>query len=183
MKKASIISIITLVMVLMIGLGAKAQRGDILAGGGLVYATDIDQLGICLSGVYQVTPEWEGAADFVLFATQKGSGSHLEWKHKTRVLNLNAHYVFYNEDQITAYGIGGISMLFWKNKREYESYTYQGEWHDGGTYKTHGSDFGVNLGAGGRYQISDELYGVAELKFVIIDGSYFQIGAGVQYRF
>ncbi len=183
MKKLSVISVFTLVVALMMGAGAKAQNGDILAGGGLVYATDIDQLGICLSGVYQVTPEWEGAADFVLFASDKGSDPHMEWKHKMRALNLNAHYVFYTEDQITAYGIGGLSMLFWKYKREYASYTYQGQWHKPRTEKTHGSDVGLNLGAGGRYQISNQLYGVAELKLVIIDGSYFQIGAGLQYRF
>ncbi len=184
MKKTSIITMMTLAMVLMIGFGAKAQRGDILAGGGLGYATKIDKPAIFIGGVYQITPEWEGAADFTYFFSDKVEAAYSKWTLRWSALNLNAHYVFYNENQIEAYGLGGLSIRFATAKYEYTGPTGgQYDYLEDRDYSSTDSDVGLNLGAGGRYQLSDNLYGVAEMKFTILDGSYFQIGAGIQYKF
>lgn len=183
MKKLSIISVLTLAMVLMLGLGAKAQSGNILAGGGLVYATDISKPGVFVHGVYKITPEWEGAADFTYFLPKKQDYGYGSWTWNWSALNLNAHYVFYAENEIEAYGLGGLSLLFgtWKTKIDAQNHPgYAGAVVSNSETSSH---VGLNLGAGGRYQLSDNLYGLAELKFAIMDGSYFQISAGLLYAF
>lgn len=173
MKKVSVISMIALAVMLMIGFGAKAQDKEVLVSGGLTYGSNIGKPGIFIGGVYKITPEWEGAADFTYFFSKKQTyhNGYGIWRKETltwTALNFNAHYLFYNEDQIEAYGIGGLSMLFEKYK--------DGFYSNGNNY------VGLNLGAGGRYHIADKLYGVAEAKYVIIEGGYLQISAGIVYK-
>ncbi len=181
MKKTSIISMMILALVLIVGLGAKAQRGDILAGGGLGYASNLNKPGIFIGGVYKITPEWEGAADFTYFFPKKTEWNYYKHTYTWSALNLNAHYVFYNENEIEAYGLGGLSILFSTSKTKYIGPA--DNYYKGRSYNATGSNVGLNLGAGGRYQLSDNLYAVAELKFVIVTGSYFQVNAGLQYKF
>lgn len=187
MKKVSIISVMAMALVLTLGLGAKAQRGDILAGGGLAFATDISKPGIFLHGTYKITPEWEGAADFTYFFPKKWEGAVLGGtstiKTNWSALNFNAHYVFYNEGGIEAYGLGGISVQMVSVKTDVPAYSYMGYTSPATSGKVSDSNFGLNLGGGGRYQISDDLYGMAELKYCIVTGGYLQISAGVLYKF
>ncbi len=184
MKKTSIISMMTLAMVLMISFGAKAQRGDILAGGGLGYATKISKPAIFIGGVYQINEQWEGAADYTFFFSEKESYPYGTITYRTSALNLNAHYVFYQENQIEAYGLAGLSIMFFSSK-----YKSKVGGHDNNAINNFlgesgsGSDTGFNFGAGGRYQISDNLYAMGEMKFAVNSGSYLQISAGIQYKF
>jgi opacity protein-like surface antigen len=50
-------------------------------------------------------------------------------------------------------------------------------------YEDNGSEIGLNLGIGANYKIDENLNLAPELRYTIIDGSYFRIGATLQYMF
>lgn len=95
------------------------------------------------------------------------------------VLDLDGHYVFYQQDKFNVYGLSGLSFTFWK-------VTIPGMSAYGVTIPsstTTGSDIGLNLGVGANYPLTTNLNIAPEMRFTIIDGSYFRIGATLQYKF
>ncbi len=151
------------------GLFAQSFDTSKLRGGvGLVYASDINNIGITFNGVYSFTDQWEGAVGF----------THIFKKDNVRynVLDFDAHYVFYDvNESFSLYGLAGLGITFWKV--------------EGGNYwgvpipDVTGSDVGLNLGVGGNYALTDRLNLAPEIRFTIMDGSYARLGATIQYRF
>ncbi|GAO31508.1 hypothetical protein [Geofilum rubicundum] len=100
---------LTLILAMaVIVLSAKAQNnesGNIRAGAGLVYATDINNLGVAFKGVYTFTPEWEGAFGFT-HILKKDYVSY-------NVIDLDAQYIFSQSgDQISFFAIGGLAITY-----------------------------------------------------------------------
>jgi opacity protein-like surface antigen len=155
-------------------LSAKAQEATsskIRAGAGLVYATDINNLGINLKGIYTFTPEWEGAFGFT-HILKKDYVSY-------NVIDLDAQYIFsQSSDEVSFFAIGGLAINMWK-------VDYPDEWGFGGFGggSASGSDIGLNLGAGMNYHLSSNLRLVPEVRFTLVEGSYARIGATAQYAF
>ncbi len=171
MKKVIFISTIATMMLLSVNANAQSN-GKILAGGGLSYATDISTLGIFAKGVYQVTDQWEGSFGFTYFLPKDyGYGAKLTWM----AFDLNAHYVFHRQNQMEFYALAGLNILRISTPSiSMGGYTVP---------SASASESGVNLGAGGRYQISGNLYGMAELKYTLGNANFLQAGAGVLFRF
>lgn len=149
----------------------SAENSKIRAGAGLVYATDINNLGLALKGVYAFTPEWEGAFGF----------THIFKKDYVsyNVVDLDAHYIFSQSgDQMSFFAIAGLAINMWK-------FDYPDEWGWGafGGGSASGSDIGLNLGAGMNYFLSSHLRLVPEVRFTMVEGSYARIGATAQYSF
>ncbi len=158
--------ILTTVIILLFGLMAKAQDSSrILAGGGLGYATEINTLSIFANGVYQITDEWEGALGIHYFLPKDDLGVDITWLG----FDLDAHYVFLEKDKIDVYGLGGLHIT-------HVSSTVLG-------VGVSENNAGLNLGAGGRYQLTDNLYGLGEAKYVIVDSGFFHINVGVLFKF
>ena len=95
-------------------------------------------------------------------------------------LNLNVHYLFDVADNLQLYPLAGVTLLLWKV--EFDDYNFQTDtW-----FKNSFSDskFGVNLGGGAQYALTDQLLLNGELKFQIIsDTNQLVISAGVIYKF
>lgn len=163
--KKTIFALIVLLVSASVSL--QAQESKIRAGAGLVYATDINNLGLALKGVYTFTPEWEGAFGFT-HILKKDYVSY-------NIVDLDAHYVFaQTSDEMSFYGLAGLALNFWKVDFG------DNEWFGGSAT---GSDAGLNLGVGMNYLLSSNLRLVPELRFTVLDGSFARLGATVQYSF
>lgn len=149
--------------------GAFAQVG---IGAGLSFGTDVSEVGIFARGSYQFAEQWRGAATFNYYlAGNEGGVSVSFWD-----INLDAHYLFWENEQFRAYALGGLGIAIISVDANVPSVP-------GFDYNESTSDFGINLGAGGEYKVNENVRPFAELKFDV--GLYNQlvIMAGVKYLF
>jgi len=95
-------------------------------------------------------------------------------------LNLNVHYLFDVADNLQLYPLAGVTLLLWKV--EFDDYNFQTDtW-----FKNSFSDskFGVNLGGGAQYALTDQLMLNSEVKFQLIsDTNQLVLSAGLIYKF
>ncbi len=174
MKKTILISSLALIFMLVAGV-SKAQDSKLLLGGGLAYATDINTAAIFVKGNYAITEKFEAAAQFTYFFPKKYGG--LDVKYHWMALDLDGHYVFAKQEKMTFYGLAGLN-IFMVRIPSYKITVY------GQTVETpssSNSDMGLNIGAGGRFGLSDKLSALGEVKYVIGNGSYLQINAGILF--
>lgn len=81
---------------------AYAQE-EVNLGGGIVYGTEIEAVGIQINGNYGFTEEIRGAADIsIYFPDQPSDGDYSFW-----TFNANVHYLFHEQEGASFYGIGG----------------------------------------------------------------------------
>ncbi|MCU4164316.1 outer membrane beta-barrel protein [Carboxylicivirga caseinilyticus] len=151
------------------GLFAQSIDGSKLrVGAGLVYATDINNVGVAINGVYSFTNQWEGAAGF----THVFKKNYVSYN----IVDFDAHYVFHElSEKFNIYGLAGLGLTFWKIEGiDIMGYTIPDQT---------GSEVGVNLGVGGNYAITENLNLAPEVRFTVMDGSFARLGATLQYRF
>lgn len=155
---------ILIIIALFISSQVFAQSFDsskIRAGGGLVFASEFNNVGITFNGVYAFTEKWEAAFAY----------SHIFEKDfiSANVFDFDAHYVFSDKDKISFYALAGLAINSEKIKAQdlsvSETFT------------------GFNLGIGMNYLLSETLNLAPEFRYTIMDGSYFRIGASLQYLF
>ncbi len=158
---------IVLVFALILSCNLFAQSFDsskLRAGAGLAYATDIENIGININGVYAFNEKWEGAFGFTHFFKNKYDASY-------NAFDFDAHYVFHQQDdKMNFYGIGGLNIT-----------SVKVDMGAAGNYTD--SEVGLNLGVGMNYLLTDKLNLAPEARFTIIDDTYFRIGASLQYLF
>ena len=171
MKKNILLLIVA--MVLSANLFAQGfDKSKLRAGVGVVYATEIANVGINVNGAYSITDEWEGAVGF----------THVFEKNYVtyNILDLDAHYIFYQEDEkFNVYGLAGLG--FNSAKVNIPSTTIYGITVEGTDASS--TSLGLNLGAGLNYKLSDKINLAPEIRYTIMDGSFLRIGASVQYLF
>ncbi len=136
----------------------NAQTG---LGGGIAYGFDVSELGIQLRGVHQFNDTWGGGADFIYYL--EGVEDVSIWE-----FNANAHYMLTSTDQATLYALAGINLFG-------ASVSFLGE-------TVSNTETGLNLGAGGKIGISDNISGIGELKFSIGDASQLLLAAGILFN-
>lgn len=178
--KNKVILLVATVLSVCFSLTTQAQDSKIMAGGGLSYATDISTIGISAKGVYLINETWEAAPSFTYYLKK----NNVNWS----TLDFDAHYVFSIVDEMTFYAIGGLNVTFWKWNYdgsdslgdEYDGY---GDLFGGSSLDASGSDIGVNIGAGGRYALTDQMYLNADLKYTIGNANYLSASVGVLYHF
>jgi hypothetical protein len=175
---------ILILLAIVLSANVFAQEFDLTklrAGAGLVYATEIDNIGINLNGAYSITEEWEASLGF----------SHIFEKDymSYNVIDLDGHYVFHQENEnLNFYGLAGLGFTFWKvnvpAQTVTESVPMFGEMSmEVPGYEDNGTKVGLSLGVGLNYKLTDVLNLAPELRYTIMDGSYLRIGASVQYMF
>lgn len=145
---------------------ASAQ---ISAGPGVVYGTDINNIGFSLNGKYEFNESWAAAPSFTYFLKK----DYVNWS----ALDLDANYQLTNIENVGGlYAIGGLNMTFYKVKYELDFGEY-GDFSDSAT----GSDAGVNLGLGLNVVTSEKLAIAPEIKYTISSGGYLRIGAKIMF--
>ncbi|TVP98335.1 MAG: hypothetical protein EA359_18435 [Balneolaceae bacterium] len=196
--KAGILPLLTI----LIFTDAQAQ---VSAGGGILYGFDIERIGIRVDGLYAINDDWRAAADFGYYFPESEFGIKVSWWE----LNLNAHYVFVDNEDFRAYALAGINYISFSVTEDnnssglipgsdffartaakeinLESETPPMPMNVDSFFSSFsysGSETGLNIGIGGEYKVG---FGsvFAELKFAGLGGNADQLvlGAGLRYDF
>jgi opacity protein-like surface antigen len=154
-------------LVLFSVLAVQSAQAQFKAGVGLMYGSEVEQLGIRVDGVYTINEQFRGVADFgYYFPEDMNGGSINYWE-----LNINGNYMFFSDpDQgLNAYALAGLN--FFNASVEIDGFG-----------SSSSNETGLNLGAGLEYNLDfAELF--AEAKFVISDADQLNIGAGLRFPF
>ncbi|MCK5814999.1 MAG: hypothetical protein KAH07_03545 [Flavobacteriaceae bacterium] len=165
-----------LTLTVFLSINSFSQSFDIAnlrAGGGVYYASEIGNIGIGLNGAYEITEKYEVAIAF----THIFEKDYMKWN----MLDFDGHYNFYQHDEkLNVYGLAGLAVTFWKFTIPAMDYGY-GYTSPEMTGKD--TSIGLNLGVGANYKLTDNLNLAPEMRFTVMDGSYFRIGVAVQYMF
>lgn len=140
---------------------------------GLSYASNIGSPGISAKGVYLIDDTWEASAGFTYLFEK----DYTNWS----LLDLDGHYVFNSDDSKTLYGLAGLNFTFWKIDMATDYDEGYGDLFGG--FELSGTEVGINLGAGGRFALSDKLNLFGEVKYTIGGFNFLNLGAGVLYSF
>lgn len=160
---------------------AFAQKGEKAVGVNLGYGTEISNLGIGAKFQYGITDAIRAEASFDYFLKKDFLSM---WD-----INLNAHYLFPVADKFKVYPLVGLTYTNWKLDGFDISYGFDDEELDGygdevSTDSSNTGKFGVNLGAGAEYAITDRLNINFEVKYQLIsDFNQAVFGVGVAYKF
>lgn len=169
------------------GISASAQQGEKAAGINLSYGTEHKALGIGVKGQYGITDAIRAEASFDYFLKKDGLSM---WD-----INLNVHYLFSLTDKLKVYPLAGLTFTNWKFDNtfgieidpeyakdlgpEYAQYLDEVE-----SASASESKFGVNLGAGLQYDLTDKLSLNVEAKYQLIsDFDQMMFGVGIAYKF
>lgn len=153
------------VMILFSFSGLKAQ---ISGGLGLVYGTNINNIGISVNGNYEFNEQWSAAPSFTYFFKK----DYLSWS----ILDLDVNYQFSELENIgKLYAIGGLNMTFFKLDYDLGILGY------GGTVT--GSDAGLNLGIGLSVPVSEKMLLAPEIKYTVGGANFLRFGAKVMLGF
>lgn len=162
MKKVLKLSGICIVLLILATSTSFAQDGDIKIGGGLIYGSEIEQLGLRADGYYSISEDWRAGVALGYFFPK----NDINWFE----IDLNANYVFHSDEDLSVYAIGGLNFMI-------VSFDIPGAGSNSN------SEFGINLGGGLEYGIDfGSLFG--ELKYAGIGGDADQlvIGAGLRFN-
>ncbi len=159
-------------LILAVVLFAAAQlQAQVSAGAGVVFGSDINNIGFSLNGKYSFNESWAAAPAFTFFLKK----DYVSWS----VLDLDVNY------QLTAienlgglYAIGGLNMTFWK-------VDFGDEFNDffGGGANATGSDIGVNLGLGLDVPLTEQLVLTPEVRYTLGGANFFRAGVKLMYAF
>lgn len=157
MKKLLSITGLVLGIIFFSNTGALAQN-EFKVGGGLAYGSEVEAIGIQVGAVYDFTEEISGAADFIIYFPDG-----YDWWE----LNVNGHYRFFSEDNISVYGLAGLNYA-----------TLSVDFGQFGSASD--SELGLNLGGGAEFGLDfAKLY--TELKYVVGNADQLGISAGLRF--
>lgn len=149
---------------------ASAQ---ISAGVGIVYGTDINNIGFSANGKYEFNESWAVAPAFTYFLKK----DYVTWS----ALDFNANYQITEIENIGGlYGIGGFGLTFWGFDSKD---TGLDEWASlyGGSLDTNTTEFGVNLGLGLNLATSEKLAIAPEIMYTFGGVNYLRLGVKVMF--
>lgn len=155
----------------MTSLFASAQAKTAAVGLNLNYGTGIESLGLGVKGSYCFTDHIRGEASFNYFFPK----DHFTmWE-----INANAHYLFNIGDKFKVYPLVGLTYVH-GHLSGFDTPNY-GDFGDG-SYDT--GKFGVNLGGGAQYDLTDHLMLNFEVKYSLVsDLNQCVISLGAAYKF
>ena len=158
---------------------AFAQQGEKAVGLNLSYGTEIKNLGIGVKGQYDITSAIRAEASFDYFLKKEGLSM---WD-----VNFNVHYLFPLTDKVKVYPLAGLSYTNWKLDisdvwDDFDDY-YDDDWDNDDSSSSTGK-FGINLGGGIQYNITDVVTVNFEAKYQLInDFDQMIFGVVVAYKF
>ena len=143
---------------------AFAQKGIQTAGVNLAYGTEISSIGIGVKYQYNITDNIRLEPSMNYFFENDGVDMF--------DFNANAHYLFPMSSNVRLYPLAGLTLARWKSDI------------GAGEAEISKSKFGVNLGGGAEFDISDEFMMNFELRYQLVsdfDQTIFSLG--IAYMF
>jgi outer membrane protein X len=176
-RKAAILAIVA-----TMGVAAFAQeKGSMAIGGNLLIAGDETTLaGVGAKFQYNITNPIRLEGSFSYFFPKKDEmrimGISVETSLSMLDFNVNGHYLIPLTDRVTVYPLAGLGMVSMKMK---------GNALGGLVNETVSeNNFGVNLGGGIDFKISDAIIFNVEAKYKLIqDGGIYFASAGLAFMF
>jgi len=160
---------ISLIMLLSFS-SAKAQ---ISVGPGIVYGTDINNIGFSINGKYEFNEKWAAAPSFTYFLKK----DYVKWS----ALDLDANYQITEIDKAgSLYGIGGLSMTFWGLDTKGSGLDEFAQYY-GGSIDTNTTEIGLNLGVGLNIPTTEKLAIAPEIRYTLGGVNYLRIGVKVMF--
>lgn len=166
-------------------MGAFAQTGEKAVGLNVSYGTEIKNIGIGVKGQYNFTDAIRAEASFDYFLKKDGLSM---WD-----MNLNAHYLIALGDKLKVYPLAGLSFTNWKSDIKWEvDDDFGDDYFDDDYFDDDDDDlgswseskFGLNVGGGLQYDLTDKLIFNAEAKYQFIsDFDQFVFSVGLAYKF
>lgn len=141
---------------------STSSYSQIKAGAGLVWGSEVEEIGFQLRGIYTINEAWRAGVDFIFWFD--GVEDVSIWE-----MNTNAHYIFSTSEKANLYALGGLNF-----------FTLKLDTSNGSNSST---EVGLNIGAGGELFFTDKISGIAELRYVLGDADQLVIGAGVLFAF
>ena len=143
-------------------------------GGGLVYGSEIETIGININGQYFINDNLAIAPGFNYFFPRNIVA---DLDYKWFEFNANAHYYFdVSSESVEPYALGGLNFAFLTV--DY----YSGFFGSGDGVETETETYvGLNLGGGVNFNIDSSIQPFAELRLVLGEADQVVIGGGVRY--
>ncbi len=147
---------------------AQDATEGIVFGPGIAYGDGVENLGISVDGYYPINDKIRAGVGLTYFFPDKQTIFGTEFTSKFFALDLNANYFFYSKDAISAYGLGGINILFLSV--------------EGGGFSDSDNEMGLNLGIGGEYALDfGDIFAEVKITGIAGDADQLVIGAGVRF--
>jgi len=165
-----------LVLVILIaGLSFSTQAQTMKVGGGFVYGSEIENVGINVNGQYFLNDQWAIAPGFNYFFPKNFAG---DLDYRWFEFNANGHYYFnVSSDAIEPYALGGLNFAF----ISVDYYTGFSGFGVGEVESETTTEVGLNLGGGINFNIGSNLQPFGELRLVVSEADQIVIGGGVRY--
>ena len=151
---------LTLLAIVGVASAFAQHKGEMAAGGNLLFGTEINSVGLGVKFQYGIIENLRAEASFNYYF--KNKGYHM-WD-----LNANAHYLFPIANKFRAYPLAGFTIVNKGYSDIDESITR----------------LGLNLGGGVEYDVRPDFKLNAEFKYSIvstIDQAVFSLGAAYKF--
>ncbi len=149
---------------------ASSAQAQFEIGGGLIYGTDIEELGISGRAAFRLTDNWRIQPTFNYFFTEDvGSIKTSVWS-----LNADANYVFGVFGVLKPYVLAGLNITTVRVKIDDNSFLADNTESD--------TEVGVNLGGGLDFDLK-KVIPFVEIKFVLSDFDQAVLAGGVKFGF
>jgi len=143
---------------------AVAQDYDIRGGGGLLYGTSQQNIGLNFRGDVIFFNQWSLSPHFNVFFNKKDNYVTKRWN----AFNIDAHYFFELEKSWKIYPLIGFNFATISEKVNDITFS--------------NAKIGMNIGIGTEYPFDSRLDGFGEFKYVISDADHAVITVGLLYR-
>ena len=138
-------------------------HAQIAARAGLSYGTEAEHIALHLGGEYEITEQITGALKFNYFLT---GDDYSYWG-----LNFDGHYIFEQESGLELYPLAGINIFHWSFDSGIPGFDFDE------------TKFGLNVGGGVQYPVSDQISLIGEIKYTLSDFDQLVITAAAAYFF
>ncbi|MDE1208276.1 outer membrane beta-barrel protein [Tenacibaculum larymnensis] len=134
-------------------------------GAGVVYGSESD-LGLGVKASFDISEKLKVSPSMSYFFTE----SIPELSTTMMSFDADAHYFFKLKEKFSVYPLIGINLFYTSVSSSLNS-----------AYSVSSTDFGINLGGGLNYTISNKVTGFSEIKAMLNNGNQIVFSAGVMY--
>ncbi len=145
-------------------------------GGGVVYGFDIEDIGIQASGMYKLSPEMRLGGDIIYWLIGDETFFGETWSTTFVEVNANFNYIFYDENDLSIYGLGTLGIHYASFSFDY---SFNGFDESGSESDT---ELGLGLGVGFEYNLGGVVL-YSEPRIFLSGFDQFALSAGLRIPF
>ena len=165
-----IFTVVVLIIALVGGSAYAQEKGDMAVGANIVVGSFTDSknsvdFGVGARFMYNITQPIRLDGSFNYYF---GASAPLDF-------SVNAHYLINVMPKLNVYPLVGLSIYAFGDDDD-------DDWSDDDySTETVAGGLGLNIGGGAEYRLTDNIFGIVELKYNL--GMGFAASAGVAYKF